>query len=150
MTFPLGSLASGGPAAAAARAQTPAGRWRTKLALVGGAVLWLLVLLALVTHDPGDAAFSTSGNGALLHNKAGQLGAWVSDLLLFLFGYSAWWLPVVGVRWWLSALAQWLRSEPAPAQEHAALPPHVDRVHHARLCRIERVEPDLVAFRRPT
>jgi len=122
MTFPLGSLASGGPAAAAARAQTPAGRWRTKLALVAGAVLWLLVLLALVTHDPGDAAYSTSGSGAQLHNKAGQLGAWVSDLLLFLFGYSAWWLPVVGVRWWLSALAQWLRSEPAPAQEHAALP----------------------------
>jgi len=122
MTFPLGSLASGGPAAATARAQTPAGRWRTKLALVGGAVVWLLVVLALVTHDPGDAAFSTSGNGPAPHNKAGQLGAWVSDLLLFLFGYSAWWLPVVGARWWMAWLAQWLRADPASAQENAAWP----------------------------
>ena len=122
MTFPLGSLASGGPATARARPQTAAGRWRTKLALVGGAVLWLLVLLALLTHDPGDAAFSTSGGGAALHNKAGQLGAWVSDLLLFMFGYSTWWLPVVGARWLLSELAQWLRSDHAPSPEHVAWP----------------------------
>ena len=122
MTFPLGSLASGGPATAGARPQTAAGRWRTKLALVGGAVLWLLVLLALLTHDPGDAAFSTSGGGAALHNKAGQLGAWVSDLLLFMFGYSTWWLPVVGARWLLSALAQWLRSDHDAFTEHVAWP----------------------------
>ncbi|HEX6020188.1 MAG TPA: DNA translocase FtsK 4TM domain-containing protein [Burkholderiaceae bacterium] len=120
MTFPLGSLASGG--AAAARGPAAPGRWRGKLALFGGAVLWLLVLLALITHDPGDAAYSTTGGGAALHNKAGQLGAWVSDLLLFLFGYSAWWLPVVGARWWLSALARWLRHEPVPVDEHTALP----------------------------
>jgi len=101
---------------------TPAGRWRIKLALVGGAVVWLLMLLALVTHDPGDAAFSTSGGGAPLHNKAGQLGAWVSDLLLFMFGYSTWWLPVVGARWWLSALAEWLRGDQTPSQEHATWP----------------------------
>jgi len=122
MTFPLGSLASGGAATAPARAQSAAGRWRTKLALAGGAVVWLLVLLALVTHDAGDAAFSTSGGGAPLHNKAGQLGAWVSDLLLFLFGYSTWWLPVVGARWLLSALAEWLRGDQTPAHERAAWP----------------------------
>ena len=85
-------------------------------------MVWLLVVLALVTHDPGDAAFSTSGNGPAPHNKAGQLGAWVSDLLLFLFGYSAWWLPVVGARWWMAWLAQWLRADPASAQENAAWP----------------------------
>jgi len=122
MTFPLGSLAAVGQAAAAARAPGSAPRWRGKLALAGGAVLWLLVLLALITHDPGDAAYSTTGGGAALHNKAGQLGAWVSDLLLFLFGYSAWWLPVVGARWWLAALARWLRHEPVPEDQHTALP----------------------------
>src|SRR5512134_2110365 len=116
MTFPLGSLASGDGASRSARpSRTPAAapRWRTKLALVAGAVLWLLLMLAMLTHDPNDAAFSTSGNGAPLHNKAGQLGAWVSDLVLFLFGYSAWWLPVVGLRLWLSSLAQWLRVDAA-------------------------------------
>ena len=120
MTFPLGSLASGG-AAVPARAQTPAARWRAKVALVGGAVVWLLVLLALLTHDPGDAAFSTSGSGAPLHNKAGQLGARVSDLLLFVFGYSTWWLLLVGARAWLSSLARWLRGEPGEP-EPGALP----------------------------
>ncbi|HEU5296038.1 MAG TPA: DNA translocase FtsK 4TM domain-containing protein [Burkholderiaceae bacterium] len=121
MTFPLGSLASGGPGAPP-RAQTPASRWRAKVALVGGAVLWLLVLLALLTHDPGDTGFSTSGGGGAMHNKAGQLGAWVSDLLLFMFGYSTWWLPVVGARWWLSSLARWLRSEQPSEPDHGALP----------------------------
>ena len=117
MTFPLGSLASAEGASRSARAPSAAPRWRTKLALVGGAVLWLLLLLALITHDPNDAAFSTSGSSDTLHNKAGQLGAWVSDLVLFLFGYSAWWLPVVGLRLWLSSLAQWLRVDaPSDAQ----------------------------------
>jgi S-DNA-T family DNA segregation ATPase FtsK/SpoIIIE len=121
MTFPLGSLASadGKPRSPRTQsAQAAAPRWRTKLALVGGAVLWLLLLLALITHDPNDAAFSTSGNGEPLHNKAGQLGAWVSDLVLFLFGYSAWWLPVVGLRLWLSSLAQWLRADAEAADAH--------------------------------
>jgi S-DNA-T family DNA segregation ATPase FtsK/SpoIIIE len=122
MTFPLGSLASGGAGVPPARAQTPASRWRAKVMLVAGAVLWLLVMLALLTHDPGDAAFSTSGTGRSVHNKAGQLGAWGSDLLLFMFGYSTWWLPVVGARWWLSSLAQWLRGEQAAAPEPTALP----------------------------
>ncbi|HYJ97673.1 MAG TPA: DNA translocase FtsK 4TM domain-containing protein [Burkholderiaceae bacterium] len=117
MTFPLGSLASAEGASRSARSPPAAPRWRTKLALVGGAVLWLLLLLALITHDPNDAAFSTSGSSDTLHNKAGQLGAWVSDLVLFLFGYSAWWLPVVGLRLWLSSLAQWLRVDaPSDAQ----------------------------------
>ncbi|MCW5659818.1 MAG: DNA translocase FtsK 4TM domain-containing protein [Burkholderiaceae bacterium] len=114
MTFPLGSLVPTEGASRTTRASrtpTVAPRWRTKLALVGGAVLWLLLLLAMLTHYPGDAAFSTSGAGEPLRNKAGQLGAWVSDLVLFLFGYSAWWLPVVGLRLWLSSLAQWLRHD---------------------------------------
>jgi S-DNA-T family DNA segregation ATPase FtsK/SpoIIIE len=119
MTFPLGSLASAEGASRSARVPAAAPRWRTKLALVGGAVLWLLLLLALITHDPNDTAFSTSGSGDTLHNKAGQLGAWVSDLVLFLFGYSAWWLPVVGLRLWLSSLAQWLRVD-APSDAHPA------------------------------
>ncbi|HEX6722732.1 MAG TPA: DNA translocase FtsK 4TM domain-containing protein, partial [Burkholderiaceae bacterium] len=117
MTFPLGSLASAEAKPRAARTQEATPRWRTKLVLVGGAVVWLLLLLAMLTHDPNDAAFSTTGNGQALQNKAGQLGAQVSDLVLFLFGYSAWWLPVVGLRLWLSSLAQWLRAD-EPADVH--------------------------------
>jgi S-DNA-T family DNA segregation ATPase FtsK/SpoIIIE len=122
MTFPLGSLAPSAGASRSARAPAAAApRWRIKLTLVAGGVMWLLLLLALTTHNATDPSYSFSGTGAPVQNKAGQLGAWVSDLALFLFGYSAWWLPVVGLRLWLSSLAQWLRTdEPADAHQPTA------------------------------
>ncbi len=98
-------------------------RWRTQLGVLLGAVGLILLLLALFTHSGADAAWSTSGDGTGVHNKAGVLGAWASNLLLFLFGYSAWWLVLVATRAWLSALARWLRSEQPPASHpHASWP----------------------------
>jgi S-DNA-T family DNA segregation ATPase FtsK/SpoIIIE len=145
MAFPLGSL--GGDAAAEdAAAPAPARaapykrgarnaapppppsspRWRTQVGVLLGAMGLALLLLALLTHSAGDAAWSTSGDGTPLHNKAGVLGAWVSDLLYYFFGFSAWWLVLVAVRGWLGALARLLRSgqllPPARAPESAALP----------------------------
>ncbi len=125
MTFPLASLrADGGtsgasdtgtykrdgkrPAAAAPHAPR---LLRAQFRLLGGAVLLLLALLALTTHSGLDAAFSTSGDGHGIANKAGVLGAWFSDVAFFLFGYSFWWVMVVGARAWLGALARLLRSE---------------------------------------
>ncbi len=111
MSFPLGSLSAdglGGMPAAAGSAPPP---WRRKALLIAGALAWLLFLLAMVTHHSGDVAFSTSGTGEPLRNKAGLLGARVSDLVLFLFGFSGWWLLPVTLRAWLSALAGSLRSE---------------------------------------
>jgi len=117
MTFPLGSLRADGGAAAAAGANRAAASMpmRRQLWLLLGAVLWLLAMLALVTHHAGDAGFSTSGTGEALRNKAGQLGAWTSDFALFLLGHSVWWLPLVAARAWLSALARSLRGEPPHA-----------------------------------
>lgn len=118
MTFPLGSLSPDGAATArgAASAGTTPGapRWRQQLVLVIGAVAWLLFVLALVTHHAGDAAFTTSGTGDAVRNKAGVLGARLSDLAYFLFGFSAWWLVPVTLRAWLAALAWRLRGDPAP------------------------------------
>jgi S-DNA-T family DNA segregation ATPase FtsK/SpoIIIE len=121
MTFPLGSLRGDGAASLAAQrtsspAETP--RWRQQLMLLGGGVLWLLMLLALVTHQGSDPGFSTSGTGAPVANKVGLLGAWASDLLLFLFGYSVWWLMLVGLRTWLATLARVLRG-PLPGDASA-------------------------------
>ena len=59
---------------------------RRQLWLLAGAVLWLLALLALITHHAADAGFSTSGSGEALRNKAGQVGAWTSDFALFQIG----------------------------------------------------------------
>jgi S-DNA-T family DNA segregation ATPase FtsK/SpoIIIE len=121
MTFPLGSLrADGGTPNAGAKSSkpgaAPAGmpRWRAQLRLMIGAVLWLLVVLALATHNAADPGFTTSGSGAPVNNKAGIIGAWVSDQAFFLFGYSVWWLVLVSLRIWLGALARLLRSHHAP------------------------------------
>lgn len=93
---------------------------RRQLWLLAGAVLWLLATLALVTHSAADPGFSTSGSGDALRNKAGLVGAWAADFALFMLGHSVWWLPLVGARAWLAALARDLRGEPAPAVHVAA------------------------------
>ena len=124
MTFPLGSLGSGASTASAEGAYTrkrarktvtPAATpaWRAQTAVLFGAVLWLLALLALATHNAGDAAFSTSGSSPVTLNRAGVIGAWFSDLAYFAFGYSAWWIMAATLRAWLGALARLLRSDAA-------------------------------------
>src|SRR5580765_1650957 len=138
MTFPLGSLRSDGgapnsfvPAAAGATRggprsasplHAPAG-WRAQLGLLITGVLWLLAVLALATHNAGDAAFSTSGTAGSVANKAGSVGAWFSDLAYFGFGYSIWWAVVVALRAWLGGLAHALRSDPAALAPAPATPP---------------------------
>ena len=57
-----------------------------------------------------------------LRNKAGMLGAWLSDLGLFLFGYSVWWLVPVGLRAWLSSLARAVRRERRAGARADAVP----------------------------
>ncbi|NJN00969.1 MAG: DNA translocase FtsK, partial [Aquincola sp.] len=103
MSFSLGTLRGDAPLPSGA---TESPRWRQQALLIAGALAWLLFLLAMATHHAGDTAFSTSGTGQVLQNKAGVLGARVSDMALFLFGFSAWWLVPVGLRAWLSALAR--------------------------------------------
>ena len=65
---------------------------------------WLLIVvgfiylaLVLATYNRSDAGWSFSGSGAPLQNKGGVVGAWVADLLLYLFGLSAWWWVIAGV-----------------------------------------------------
>jgi len=112
MSFPLGSLQGDGSPVAVAPDAGP--RLRRQLMLLAGALAWLLFVLAMATHDPADTAFTTSGNGEPTRNLVGVLGARVSDLALFLFGFSTWWLVPVGLRAWLSSLALTLRG-PSPA-----------------------------------
>ena len=65
---------------------------------------WFLVVvgfiylaLILATYNKADAGWSFSGVGAPPHNKGGVVGAWVADLLLYLFGVSAWWWVIAGI-----------------------------------------------------
>ncbi len=117
MGFPLASLRGDGSATLPAPGTKLTPRWRQQALLILGGLAWLLCLLAMVTHNGSDTAFSTSGTGEALRNRVGVLGARVSDMALFLFGFSAWWLLPVALRAWLSALALMLRAEPVPAHE---------------------------------
>ncbi len=114
MTFSLASLgaAAADPAPAPA---APAPRWRLQLALLGGAALWLLMVMALASHHAGDPGFSTSGQGGQVKNLVGPLGAWWSDFAFFSLGYSIWWPVAVAARAWLSLLARVLRFDAAAA-----------------------------------
>lgn len=116
MSFPLGSLgAAAGASLDTPFPSSPVARFRLQVLLVAGALAWLLTLLALVTHSPLDAAWSSSGIGdASVRNLAGVVGAWFSDIAFFLFGRSAWWAPLVGAIAWLSTLARLLRAAQAP------------------------------------
>ena len=137
MTYPLGSLnADGGddrrhdpatslrltgrlhrqPASAAAVPSTPVETtFRFQALLLISALAWVLMLLAMVSHDRLDAAFSTSGLNREATNWVGHLGALASDLLYCLLGFSGWWVLIVSGRAWLSAFARWLRRDPALA-----------------------------------
>ena len=83
------------PRRRAAVAALRAPRARVVVAVVVAAFVWLALILATYTRtDPG---WSFSGTGAPIGNSGGVVGAWLSDLLLYLFGLSAWWWVVAGV-----------------------------------------------------
>ena len=81
---------------------------------------WLGLVLA--TWNPADPSWSHSVQSSVTVNKGGTLGAYIADLLLFLFGYSAWlWvillLQRVGVGFYRltgSLLPQLERPDPLP------------------------------------
>lgn len=71
-------------------------RW---LALVALAAFLVWRCGAITGGDPG---WSHAVYGTALHNPAGRGGAWLADLLLYVFGLSAWWWIVllIAIVWW--------------------------------------------------
>ena len=55
----------------------------------------LFFLTALVTYNPVDPGWSYTGSRNGIHNAAGVVGAWFSDVLFSMFGYLAYLLPVM-------------------------------------------------------
>ena len=58
------------------------------LLLVAVAIYLILILYGYDQIDPG---WSHSASDAALHNPGGVFGAWLADVLLYVFGFSAWW-----------------------------------------------------------
>lgn len=55
----------------------------------------LVILIALLSYDPADPGWSHTGGSGPISNKGGLVGAWLADVLLYLFGYSAYLLPFI-------------------------------------------------------
>ncbi len=60
-------------------------KWLVLVALAG------FLLLVLATYRRADPAWSHSATDAIATNAGGAVGAWLSDVLLYLFGLSAYW-----------------------------------------------------------
>jgi len=72
--------------------------WWLGLVLVGA---YLAVIL--ITYTPNDPSWSQAASDIeTIHNAGGAVGAWISDVMLNLFGFSAWWWVV------LSFYSMWL------------------------------------------
>ncbi|WP_394697178.1 DNA translocase FtsK [Pseudoxanthomonas japonensis] len=97
--LPDNGKSKGGNAASRKQASPPNPRrqrlWRD-LALIAIAPLLLYLLASLFTFSPSDPSWSQSGSlTAPVHNMGGLAGAYLADLLLWLFGYVAFLLPVI-------------------------------------------------------
>ncbi|SFB90221.1 DNA translocase FtsK [Massilia yuzhufengensis] len=62
------------------------------------AVAFLYFVLILLSYNKGDPGWSHANAVPKIANLGGRAGAWLSDLLLFIFGFSAWWWGVVFLR----------------------------------------------------
>ena len=74
---------------------------REAVALVLGGVALYLALI-FISFDLTDPGWSRSAVGAQIGNAGGAAGAWLSDLLFYLFGVSAWWWVAffMAAVWW--------------------------------------------------
>jgi S-DNA-T family DNA segregation ATPase FtsK/SpoIIIE len=64
--------------------------WWLFFAVIG---LYLVLILASYYHDDPSWTHSASEN-AVVRNAGGAVGAWLSDMMLYMFGFSAWWFAV--------------------------------------------------------
>lgn len=71
--------------------------WQQRLATLGREARWVVLLffaawlsLVLYTWNSSDSAWSQSLYTGGVYNKGGKVGAYVADVLYFLFGYCAW------------------------------------------------------------
>ena len=111
MTYSLHTLQSNTSDSRSTPEPTGFARFANEIGLMAGFVLLALWLIALLSYSPQDAAWSTSGAGLRITNRAGLLGAWIADMSYYLAGFSVWWCYAICLRAWLSLLAQRLRGD---------------------------------------
>ncbi|RLV58661.1 DUF87 domain-containing protein [Parashewanella curva] len=64
-------------------------------ALIIFCMIATFILIALASFNPLDAGWSQSSFQGKVTNLAGSVGAWVADILLYFFGYVAFFIPII-------------------------------------------------------
>ena len=59
------------------------------------ATLLVYLTLILLTYSRSDPGWSVANSVPHLHNWGGRVGAWMADLMLYIFGMSTWWWCVL-------------------------------------------------------
>jgi len=86
------------------------------------AVALLYFVLILLSYNKADPGWSHESAVAHVANLGGRAGAWLADLLLFIFGFSAWWLCVCFTRavykGYRRLHSRFVVEQPLPEPEH--------------------------------
>jgi len=86
------------------------------------AVALLYFVLILLSYNKADPGWSHENAVAHVANLGGRAGAWLADLLLFIFGFSAWWLCVCFTRavykGYRRLHSRFVVEQPLPEPEH--------------------------------
>ncbi|MBS1131666.1 MAG: translocase FtsK [Proteobacteria bacterium] len=69
---------------------------------LGLGAIALFLIMALWGFSKEDPGWSHAVISQTMHNPAGRAGAWIADLMLYIFGLSAWWwIVLLGMFvWW--------------------------------------------------
>ncbi len=62
--------------------------------LIALAAVVFYLFICLLTYHPQDPGWSFSGGDGTIHNLGGRFGAWFADVMLQIFGYSSYLLPL--------------------------------------------------------
>ncbi|MCZ7600498.1 MAG: DNA translocase FtsK 4TM domain-containing protein [Gammaproteobacteria bacterium] len=63
--------------------------------LIALAAVVFYLFICLASYHPRDPGWSFSGGDGDVNNLGGRFGAWFADVMLQVFGYSAYLLPVI-------------------------------------------------------
>ncbi|HYD81089.1 MAG TPA: DNA translocase FtsK 4TM domain-containing protein [Paucimonas sp.] len=90
------------------------------------AVATVYLCLIFLTYSKADPGWSHAAEVVSLNNMGGRVGAWLADLMLYIFGFSAWWFCILLLRSvWTGyrRLSQKfiLQTEPEPEHRHETL-----------------------------
>ena len=86
-------------------------------ALIGCAALSAILLLTLLTYDPGDPGWSRTGTNEEIRNAVGPTGAWLSDVFFYVFGQLAYLFPLL-IGYQVIRIFREYRIEPANQLTH--------------------------------